>query len=517
MPSTVTDVANEIPYTFGYCDELNPLRAKLPLLKAGLEFPAIGNACDLGFGQGVSVNIHAAGSSVRWYGTDGNPNHADFARQLAVEAQTRPLLVAQRFSEFCRRDDLPDFEFIGLHGIWSWVSDEDRATIVDFARRKLKAGGILYMSYNTQPGWSAIVPVRELMRGHFMASAGADADAEGTTVRMQAAIAFAQDVFAAMPGYAFVNPSVAERVRRLSEENLSYVAHEFFCPEWHPTSFLQVASALGAAGLSYVGSADYRDHVDPINLRPTQRTLLAGITDIPLRETVRDLCMNRSFRRDYWVKAPRGLNEVQRRTALSEYRVVLALRKASVALKVRGALGEIPLPDALYGSILRTLSEGQVATLGEIEAGVRTHGFTFEQVVEAVMLLVGTGVLLNAQEDPQIRLAQLPADRLNAAVCERAHDSDALQFLASPVSGSGVFMPRLARLFMLAALRGLSQPRQWAEFAYAALGETRAADGEQCAALSPVAPATEMLEKATRFAHDYLPMLRALGIDVGQR
>jgi len=34
--------------------------------------------------------------------------------------------------------DLPDFDFIGMHGIWSWISEEDRALIVEFIRRKLK-------------------------------------------------------------------------------------------------------------------------------------------------------------------------------------------------------------------------------------------------------------------------------------------------------------------------------------------------------------------------------------------
>ena len=505
--------AQEVPYTFGYCDELNPLRAKLPLLNAGLEFPAICNACELGFGQGVSINVHAASSPVAWYGTDANPLHAAFARQLADDARTRPLLLSQPFSEFCRCDALPDFEFIGLHGIWSWISDEDRATVVDFVRRKLKPGGILYVSYNTQPGWSAIMPVRELMQGHFMAGAEADPSVQSTTVRMRAAIAFVQNVLAAQPGYAIVNPSVTERVRGLSDKNLNYIAHEYFSRDWHPTSFFQVASALGPAGLAYGGSADYRDHVDEINLQPMQRTLLAGIDDIRLRETARDLCMNRSFRRDYWVKEPRRLSEEERHKVLSEHRVMLALPKESVALRVRGALGEIALSEALYRPILHTLSEGRVTTLGQITADVRPLGFAFEQVVAAVMLLVGAGVLLSAQEDPPIRLAQPAADRLNAIVCERAYDGDTLQFLASPVSGSGVFMPRLAQLFLLAARRGLSQPRQWAEFAHTALGEPTAANGEKDSATDPLPSVSDILEKAKRFAETHLPMLRALGID----
>jgi SAM-dependent methyltransferase len=511
------DHANEIAYTFGYCDELNPLRAKLPLLNAGFEFPTVRNACELGFGHGISVNIHAAGSTAQWYGTDANPTHAGFASQLAEEARTRPVLSSQRFAEFCGRDDLPDFEFIGLHGVWSWISDVDRATVIDFVRRKLKAGGVLYVSYNTQPGWSPMLPVRELMLSHFAANAEAVADrsepvTQTTTARLRAAIGFAQRVLAARPGYALVNPSVTERVRSLSEADPSYIAHEYFSREWYPTSFFQVASSLELAELSYVGSADYRDHIDAINLSADQRSLLAEIGDVRLRETVRDLCMNRSFRRDYWVKRPRRFTDDERREQLREHRVILPFPQESVALKVRGALGETALPEALYRPILHTLSKGSITTLREIEAGVRKLGITFEQVIEAVMLLAGTGVLFNVQDDRQINLAQPTAEKLNAAVCERAYGSDTLSFLVSPVSASGVFMPRLAQVFLLATLRGLSQPRQWAEFAHTALDEASTANLDNATSNGRLPPDSPLLDKAIRFAATHLPILRALGI-----
>lgn len=74
----------DIGYTFGYYTELNPLRVKLAFLNAGLVFPEAGTACELGFGQGVSANIHAAASSCQWYGTDFNPAQAGFAQELAT-------------------------------------------------------------------------------------------------------------------------------------------------------------------------------------------------------------------------------------------------------------------------------------------------------------------------------------------------------------------------------------------------------------------------------------------------
>ena len=75
---------SDIGYTLGYYTELNPLRVRLGLLNAGLAYPEVGTACELGFGQGLSTNIHAAASMTQWHGTAFNPAQAGFAKELAA-------------------------------------------------------------------------------------------------------------------------------------------------------------------------------------------------------------------------------------------------------------------------------------------------------------------------------------------------------------------------------------------------------------------------------------------------
>ena len=131
----------DIGYTFGYYTELNPLRVKLAFLNAGLACPAFGTACELGFGQGVSANIHAAATVTQWHGTDFNPAQASFAQELSAVSGGHATLVDDAFADFAQRSDLPAFDYIGIHGIWSWISDDNRAVMVEFIRRKLKVGG----------------------------------------------------------------------------------------------------------------------------------------------------------------------------------------------------------------------------------------------------------------------------------------------------------------------------------------------------------------------------------------
>lgn len=206
----------DIGYTYGYYAELNPLRIRLAFLNQGLVYPDTLTACELGFGQGLSVNLHAAASPTKWYGTDFNPAQASFAEDLTKSSGSGAKLYDETFSDFARRQDLPEFDYIGLHGIWSWVSDENRATIVEFIRRKLKTGGVLYISYNTLPGWAAFAPMRHLMTEHAEVISS---EGKGIVSRVNDAIEFADRLLATNPSYSRANPSAGERIKKLKEQN----------------------------------------------------------------------------------------------------------------------------------------------------------------------------------------------------------------------------------------------------------------------------------------------------------
>ena len=117
MTSWTAGYVADIGYTYGYYTELNPLRVRLAFLNNGLACPGFTTACELGFGQGLSANLHAAASTTQWYGTDFNPAQAGFAQQLAAASGAGAKLFDEAFAEFCARPDLPDFDTIGLHGV----------------------------------------------------------------------------------------------------------------------------------------------------------------------------------------------------------------------------------------------------------------------------------------------------------------------------------------------------------------------------------------------------------------
>jgi SAM-dependent methyltransferase len=500
----------DIGYTFGYYGELNPLRMRLAFLYAGLSLPDVGTACELGYGQGLSANLHAAASSVRWWGTDFNPAQAAFASELAASSRAEAHLFDEAFAEFCTRSDLPDFDFIGLHGIWSWISHENRATIVEFVRRKLKVGGVLYISYNTMPGWASFVPIRHLLTEHAEVMA---APGRGIVSRIDAALEFLDKLFAVNPLYARANPQIAARLKKLREQNRHYLAHEYFNRDWHPVPFAEMARVLEPAKLTYACSAHYLDHVEVLNLTNEQQAFLTDIPDPMFRQTVRDFMVNQQFRRDYWVKGARRLGPLAQSEILKKQQVILATPRADVPLKVTGSVGEANLQEAIYGPVLEALSDHRPKTIAQIEQAVQPRNVSFGQVLQVIMVLGAGGHVWLTQDESVITKAKGQTDRLNARLMDKARASPDINFLASPLTGGGVTVRRFEQLFLLARSQGRKQPPEWAQYLWQVLssqGQKILKDGKTLD--TPEQNLAELNEQAKTFSEKRLPVLRALGV-----
>jgi hypothetical protein len=58
-----------------------------------------------------------------------------------------------------------------------------------------------------------------------------------------------------------------------------------------------MAGRMAAAKLDWACPADAIDGIDEVNLTPAPRAVLAGIPEKTFRETARDFCVNRQFRK----------------------------------------------------------------------------------------------------------------------------------------------------------------------------------------------------------------------------
>lgn len=500
----------DIGYTFGYHAELNPMRMRLPLLAAGLAPPEVATACELGFGQGLGTAIHAAASSVNWWGTDFNPAQAGFAQGLAAAAGSGARLFDQSFAEFAEREDLPDFDFIGLHGVWSWISAENRAILARFIRRRLKVGGVLYISYNTFPGWAQMLPMRNLLAEHarVMTAPGA-----GRSASVGQALDFAQQLFALDPRFARANPLVVERLAKMQTQPREYLAHEYFNQDWQPVQFSTMAAVLAEAKLSFACSATLHDHVDSLNLAAPQREFLAAIDDVPFRETVRDFMVNQQFRRDYWIKGGRRLSSSECSQTLAREAVVLTVPAQMIDFKVDSVRGEMQLKRAVYEPLVAALDLQRPRTIGELERELGAAGITPPQLLEALLTLGGKGYLESVQDETAVARCAASVRRLNLHLLRGAWLGGDVHFLAAARTGGGVGVQRLDMLFLLAhseGVQGAAAMAAWAADLLSGVGMNLAKDGVA------VAGGDDSLAALTASAVDFverrLPLCLALGV-----
>ena len=502
----VTDVA----YTYGYYGELNPQRARMALLHAGLACPEVTTACELGFGQGVSANIHAAASGVEWYATDFNPAQASFAQGLARASGAKLRVFDEAFEAFCTRTDLPDFDFIGLHGIWSWISRANRAVIVEFLRRKLKVGGVLYISYNTLPGWSGFAPMRKLMAQHaeVMAAQGA-----GRETRVNGAIDFIDRLNALNPMFSRANPQIAERMEKIKTLSRNYLAHEYFNADWEPMYFSEMHDQLSQAKLSYACSANLLDSVEVANMTAQQIEFLRQIPDVAMRETTRDFIGNHQFRRDYWVKGARMLDRAGHKAAVRALRVILITPPESITPTVKTPIGEATLSEKVYKPIIHALADHKPHSLEEISQVLIKEGVDPSQLMQCVVMLLSMNHLSLAQEVMATNQATKTANALNQHIMQLARGNDDVQELASPVTGGGYSTNRFFQLFLLARQQGQKTPRQMAEFAWLqikAFGQSLSKEGK--ALSGDEENLKELTTLAEQFEQKQLPLYKALQI-----
>ncbi|MDR0380300.1 MAG: class I SAM-dependent methyltransferase [Candidatus Accumulibacter sp.] len=508
----VTDLA----YTYGFYRELTPHILTFSVLTKNMVAGSASGSrpayCELACGQGFSTNLLAAANpDIDFYGVDFNPAHIAGGKRLAEEAGIRNVhFFDDSFAQFDARTDLPQFDIIALHGIYSWVAEEHRKTIVRILDRRLKPGGIVYVSYNCLPGWAGPGPLQRLLLLAGSAATGS------LTQRIEAGFAFVDRMQAAKAQYFSSVPSVAKRVEKLKEQNRSYLVHEFMNANWTPFYHADVARELTAARLSYVGSARLLEHVDVINLTAEQQAILDETTDPAIRETLRDYMTNEQFRRDIFVRGPIPLSADEAREAWLDRHFVLTTPREEVGDKVTGALGEATLHADVYSPLLDAFAQAETGGRGKYSLSLRQI-FTSTPAIaqldrarihEAITLLVGANHLqpcpAGGEGDGQ---RYESARRFNQAVMARARHSSDLQCLASPVAGGGIGVGRIQQLFLLALAENDKDPARFVWRILEAQGQRLAKDGK---ALNGEKENVAELNESYATFQKRLPLLRNL-------
>lgn len=293
----VTDVA----YLPGYYPFMAPARMRYVATLQGIRPPAVSEGFDfleLGCGFGSTLlTLAAANPEGRFIGVDFMPVHTGhIEREIAASDLGNVRVLCADFADMPA--DLPQFDFITLHGVFSWVSPELRQCVLGFIRRHLKPDGIVEVTYNCMPGWSSLLPVRTLLQ-HFAGQAEGDSIA-----RVRQALATVAEMRKADIPLFHDQPLAAQLVDRLAQADPHYVAHEYLNEHWTVFDAAEVLAMFGGIGLGHAGRLPYHHNHWELCAKP-QFAAQFQATDIATLETLKDHHANAMFRWDLFSQRPR--------------------------------------------------------------------------------------------------------------------------------------------------------------------------------------------------------------------
>lgn len=499
---------SEINYVYGYFAELAPERLKLALLSKGIAHTVASKPTylELGFGQGLSLAINAATNSGEYYGTDFNPGQVANAQELAHASGKQMHLYEHSFEELAQRRDLPEFDIIALHGIWSWIPEAARDAIVQIASERLKPGGLFYISYNVAPGWSPAVPLRHLLSLHAKR-----AGQGGILDRVEQSITFVESVMDANAAYFEAHPQLRQRLEQIKTQDKTYVSHEYFNAHWDPMPFSDVAARLSEAKLTFGASANILDNLEAISVPAAAAEILSKITDPILRETTRDYFVNQQFRRDIFVKGPRAIPDFEMARVVDATAFVALGHADKRPTNVTTSSGEADLIADIYQPVVDVLtsSDQGAATVGDILADKRCSNLNRGQVWEALLVLTGSGFVGPATGSETKEADIIESQALNRFICKRAEYTDQMRFLAAPSIGSAISISRIDQLFLRASELAAPDVPIWVWGLLESQGQRLIKDNQTLEGSKE--NVDQLRELYDEFLAERLPMLKAIG------
>ncbi len=430
------EYVTDVPYERTFVHQITPSALRLVAALNGIVAPP-GDDFDyleLGSANGDTlVALAAANPRARFIGVDINASHIAFASELAARSGVTNVRFLERDFEALDREDLPAFDYVGAHGILSWVGPAKRKAVLDLAKTKLKPGGLLYVSYNALPGWAAIEPLRRLMLESSAAATGSTLD------RARAGSAFANGLSEAGAAYFANHPTVKSMLGIMEKAGLPYVVHEYFHAHWHPMYFADLARELIARDLEFVGQLPLSQNIRDLALPPALKEIAKTAPDRIVYETVKDFALNELFRSDVFVKS----------SALPEESVLRAFFESTsfgttttqIKRSVKLPIYSLDFTGPVYDAILPEIT-GAAATAMEFAARPKLAELGTKRIADCVQNLTLGGQVVPMRHAPASAATgsgyRVPVAYNRLVIDDVLDGGTSPSVLASPTTGTGL-------------------------------------------------------------------------------
>jgi SAM-dependent methyltransferase len=452
LPSEANGYPTDVPYVRTFFRSLAPAWLDHVAIVSGFSPPARGAGfafCELGCGQGVTAAILAATHlDGHFHGIDVMPSHIEHARRFSTEGTIANINFHTADFATAAGMDVPGFDYIVAHGVYSWVNAESKAALRAFIDRHLKPGGLVYISYNAIPGRATDLPFQRLMRA-------LGSTFSGESMSRFTAAATIVDRLADLKPPALAASSFLHRLRKNKKRSAeAYLVHELMSENWEALCVTQVRAEMATIGLAPVGSATLVQNFDSLVLGRDARKVLAAISDNDVRELARDFLISQSFRCDVFVRAGRRLNEDERYQRLRATTFALARPRRAIKYSMATPAGRLRYGNAAARAIVSVLSAGP-ASLAEITA---------KSTLAGQDLLANVLVLCAADAVRPVESRRLSVLSVNEAILRRLGGSEEFLYLALPCGTALAIDDVLLRLLRGGRTTSAGKLGDWQDF-----------------------------------------------------
>ncbi|MCE3232840.1 MAG: hypothetical protein K0R98_1097, partial [Rickettsiaceae bacterium] len=207
--------------------------------------------------------------------------------------------------------DLGKFDYIIVHGVFSWVPKDVQEKILAICNENLSANGVAYVSYNTLPGWNTIKSIREMMLYHTRKF---EQPAE-KVIQARLLLDFIKNSADKNSVYSEVIQSEIEILKSASD---SYLFHDHLEENNDPVYFHQFVEGAISNGLQYIADTDIASMFAGNFAKGTADILMQASDDAVRIEQYMDFVRNRRFRSSLLCHKNVVLNKVLRPDSIGD-------------------------------------------------------------------------------------------------------------------------------------------------------------------------------------------------------
>lgn len=387
-PSEISDIKNsydDLMYESGAFSQtaINNLEARARLM--GLQPAPAANAKVLELGCSMGGNI----ITQALYYPDAEFTGIDLSgRQVAqgnaiIEKMGLKNVRLEEKDILTVDESFGKFDYIIVHGIWSWVPDAVKDKIFSICRNNLTEHGIAYISYNVYPGWKRQEQLREIM--YFAGRDVLEEPLEARTRKGLDALKALAEILENDKGLGGGGKLPA--IQKILNHNFYYIAHEYmeaFNDPIYVNGFIEWANRHR---LAYIGDTDL--HVSFVSWmaeHTRERILALAGGDYIAKEFYSDILSDRQFRRSLLCREEVG--DTVRRDESVAVEVIESLNFRPA----RGETINFDENDTLLSGIRDVMKTGEPFKTEDVAENLarRFPGLTFDRMKINSQLLLQT-------------------------------------------------------------------------------------------------------------------------------